>query len=80
MTMIETLQRQIAEANRAGNPIPELSMLAISDLAAWELAGELVQQQMIPVVTQLEVYDGMKLGGMKFMGWPVQVALEEAMK
>lgn len=75
MSIMESLQRQISEAAKVSPKlIPELSRLAISDRAAWEFAGELAAMQMLPAVQQADIYEGLKQGGMKFMGWPVEVA------
>lgn len=78
MTVTEDLQRQIREVTKnCRGIIPEMSMLAISDDAAWQFAGEMAQLSLLPSVTmQSDIYQGMKDGGSRFMGWSIVVAVD----
>jgi hypothetical protein len=66
-----TLHRAIFDAERVGSA---LSQISISDVAAWELAGEMVLMQCIPGQSAADFYQGMKTGGAIFMGRRIVVA------
>ena len=71
MSIIETLHYAIFESERAGSHLTEI---AISDKAAWELAGEFAPMLYPPGRSASDIYRGIKAGDAKFMGRNIVVA------